>query len=83
MPRLRFWILDFGFFTTIDDIELASSDFAICSLVLMNFLANFQSAIRSLHSAIVDPVARPPRLSEQARDGGQARPSSCSRYSNS
>ena len=29
------------------------------------------------------PVARPPRLSEQARDGGQARPSPRSRYSNS
>jgi hypothetical protein len=28
-------------------------------------------------------VARPPRLSEQARDGGQARPSSWSRDSNS
>ncbi|MEE9120523.1 MAG: hypothetical protein V3U56_04470 [Syntrophobacteria bacterium] len=28
-------------------------------------------------------VARPPRLSEQARDGGQARPSSRSRDSNS
>jgi hypothetical protein len=30
-----------------------------------------------------DPVARPPRLSEQARDGGQARPSLQSRYNNS
>ena len=29
------------------------------------------------------PVARPPRLSEQARDGGQARPSSQSRDINS
>ena len=29
--------LDFGFLTTIDDIELHSSDFASCSLVLMNF----------------------------------------------
>ncbi|MEE8317064.1 MAG: hypothetical protein V3W07_04100 [Syntrophobacteria bacterium] len=29
------------------------------------------------------PVARPPRLSEQARDGGQARPSSVSRDINS
>jgi hypothetical protein len=29
------------------------------------------------------PVTRPPRLSEQARDGGQARPSSWSRASNS
>ena len=29
------------------------------------------------------PVARPPRLSEQARDGGQAPPSSRSRDSNS
>jgi hypothetical protein len=28
-------------------------------------------------------VARPPRLSEQARDGGQAQPSSWSRDSNS
>ena len=29
------------------------------------------------------PVARPPRLSEQARDGGQAHPSPRSRDSNS
>ena len=47
----RFRILDLGFLTTIDDIELNSSDFAIRSLVLTSFSANF-------HSAIVDPVAR-------------------------
>jgi len=41
-----FRISDLGFFTTIDNIELNSSDFAICSLVLTNFSANFQSAIR-------------------------------------
>jgi hypothetical protein len=64
----RFRILDLGFFTTIDDIELNISDFAICFLV--------RSAFRNPHSAIVNPVARPPRLSEQARDGGQAHPSS-------
>jgi len=51
---------------TIDDIEINSSDFAICSLVLTNFSANFQSAFRNPHSAIVDPVARPPRLARMA-----------------
>ena len=65
---LGFRISDLGFLTTIDDIELNSSDFAICSLVFTSFSANFQSAIRNPHSAIVDPVARP---------------SSWSRYSNS
>ena len=73
---LKFRILDLGFLTTIDGIEFNSSDFAICSLVLTSFSVNFQSAFRNPHSAIVNPVARPPRLSEQARDGGQARPSS-------
>jgi hypothetical protein len=62
--------------TAIDDIELNSADFAICFLFLTSFSANFQSAIGNPHSAIVGQVARPPRLSEQARDGGQARPSS-------
>ncbi len=42
-----FRISDLGFFTTIDNIELNSSDFAICSLVLTNFSANFQSAFRN------------------------------------
>ena len=65
---LGFRISDLRFLTTIDDIELNSSDFAICSLVFTSFSANFQSAIRNPHSAIVDPVARP---------------SSWSRYSNS
>ena len=72
----RFRILDLGFFTTIDDIELNISDFAICFLVRISSSANFHSAFRNPHSAIVNPVARPPRLSEQARDGGQAHPSS-------
>jgi|GEM_PF-3333672 len=53
---LGFRILDLGFLTTIDDIEFNSSDFAICSLVLKSFSANFQSAIRNPHSAIVDVV---------------------------
>ncbi|MDH3556686.1 MAG: hypothetical protein OEU80_10470 [Deltaproteobacteria bacterium] len=44
---LGFRILDLGFLTTIDDIELNSSDFAICSLVLSSFSANFQSAFRN------------------------------------
>ena len=65
-PRLRSWILDVGFLTTIDDIELNSSDFGICSLVLKSFSVNFQSAFRNPHSAIVDPVARPPRLARMA-----------------
>jgi hypothetical protein len=65
-PRLRFWILDFGFLTAIDDIELGISDFAIGSRVLTSFSANFQSAFRNLHSAIVDPLARPPRLARMA-----------------
>ena len=56
---LGFRISDLGFLTTIDDIELNSSDFAICSLVFTSFSANFQSAIRNPHSAIVDPVAPP------------------------
>ncbi len=68
---LGFWISDLGFLTTLADIELNSSDFSVRSLVLTSFSANFQSAFRNPHSAIVDPVARPPRLSEQARDGGQ------------
>ena len=83
-PRLLFWISDLGFLTTIDDIELCSSDFAICSPVLKSLRANFQSAFRNPHSAIADPVARPPRLSPpEADDGGQARPSSWSRDINS
>ncbi len=49
---LGFGISDLGFLITIDDIELNSSDFAICSPVFRSFSANFQSAI-------VDPVARP------------------------
>ena len=40
-------ISDLGFFTTIDDIELNSSDVAICSPVLTSFSANFQSAFRN------------------------------------
>ena len=80
---LGFRILDLGFLTTIDDIELNSSDFAIRSLVLTSFFVDSQSAFHIPNSAIVDPMARPPRLSEQARDGGQARPSSRSRDSNS
>ena len=82
-PQLRFWISDFGFVPTIDHIELDVSDFAVGSRVLTSFSASFQSAIRNPRSAIVDPVARPPRLSEQARDGGQPRPSSRSRHTNS
>jgi len=50
-----FRISDLGFFTTIDNIELNSSDFATCSLVLTNFSVNFQSAFRNPHSAIIDP----------------------------
>jgi len=56
---LGFRISDLGFLTTIDDIELNSSDFAICSLLLTSFSANSQSAFRNPHSTIVDPVARP------------------------
>jgi len=56
---LGFRISDLGLLTIIDDIEFNSSDFAIRSLVLTSFSVNFQSAIRILHSAIVDPVARP------------------------
>jgi hypothetical protein len=36
-------------------------------------------SIRIPQSTIVNPVARPPRLSEQTRDGGQAHPSPRSR----
>jgi hypothetical protein len=55
-------ISDFGsrIFDYIDDIELNSSDFAICSLVPAKLSADFHSAIRNPHSAIIDPVARPP-----------------------
>ena len=67
----------------IDDIERNSSDFTICSQSLTNFYANFQSPFRNPHSAIVYPVARPPRLSPPQDDGGQAHPSSRSRDSNS
>ena len=49
---LGFGISDLGFFNTIDDIELNSSDIAICSLVLTNFSASFQSAFRNPHSSI-------------------------------
>jgi hypothetical protein len=62
---LGFRILDLGFLTTIDDIELKNSDLAIRSLVLTIFSVNFQSAFRNPHSAIVDPVARP---SSRSRD---------------
>ena len=55
----RFRILDLGFFTTIDDIELNISDFAICFLVRISSSANFHSAFRNPHSAIVNPVAHP------------------------
>ena len=44
---LEFRISDLGFLTTIDDIELNSSDFAIRFLVLTSFSVNFQSACRS------------------------------------
>ena len=44
---LGFRISDLGFLTTIDDNELNSSGFAICSLVLTKFSANFQSAFRN------------------------------------
>ena len=47
--RLRSRIFDY-----IDDIELNSSPFAICSLVPTNFSENFHSAICIPHSAIVD-----------------------------
>ncbi len=50
-----FWILDLGFLTTIDDIELKNSDLAIRSLVRTSFSENFQSAIRNPHSAIRIP----------------------------
>ncbi len=56
---LGFGISDLGFLSTIGDIELNSSDLTICSLVLANSSANFKSAFRNPHSAIVDPVARP------------------------
>ena len=49
---LGFGISDLGFLITIDDIELNSSDFAICSPVLRSFSANFQSAIRIPRSSI-------------------------------
>jgi len=62
---LGFRISDLGFLTTIDDNELNSSGFAICSLVLTKFSANFQSAFRNPHSAMVDPVAPP---SPRSRD---------------
>ena len=64
-PRLRSWISDLGFLTTIADIELNSSDFSIRSLVLKSFSVNFQSAFRIPHSTIVDPVAHP---SSRSRD---------------
>ena len=70
-------ILDFGCLLTIDDIALDILDFAVGSLVLESFSASFQSAFPNPHSAIGDPVARPVRLSEQAR------PSSWFRDSNS
>jgi len=49
---LGFGISDFGSLITIDDIELNSSDFAICSPVLRSFSANFQSAFRIPRSSI-------------------------------
>ena len=44
---LGFGISDLGFINTIDDIEINSSDIAICSLVLTNFSASFHSAFRN------------------------------------
>ncbi len=48
-------------------------------------IAGFVSLTPRNHAVPRDgcPVARPPRLSERARDGGQARPSLWSRDSNS
>jgi len=56
---LGFRIWDFGFLTAIDNVELKSSDLPLFSLVLTCFGANFQSAFRNPHSAIVDPVVGP------------------------
>jgi hypothetical protein len=47
---LGFRISDPGFLTTIDDFELNSSNFAICSLSLTSFSANFQAAFRNRRS---------------------------------
>jgi hypothetical protein len=41
---LGFRVFDLEFLTAIDDIELNSADFAICSLILTSFSANFQAA---------------------------------------
>ena len=46
-PSGGFPVSDLGFLTTIDDIELNSSDFAIRFLVLRSFSVNFQSAFRN------------------------------------
>jgi hypothetical protein len=46
-PSGGFPVSDLGFLTTISDIELSSSDFAVFSLVLTSFSANFQSAFRN------------------------------------
>jgi hypothetical protein len=45
-------------YAAIDDIELNSADFAICSLVLTSFSASFQSAIHIPQS----PTQWPARL---------------------
>jgi hypothetical protein len=55
---LGFRISDLGFLTTIDDIELYSSDFTICSLVLTSLRANFQSAFRNRRSGGLPAIAR-------------------------
>jgi hypothetical protein len=64
---LGFQISDFGFFTAIDDIELNSSDFAICSLVLKSFSVNFKSAFRNRRPG--GPPASPERAGSRWRAG--------------
>ncbi len=53
---LGFGISDLGFLSTINDIELNSSDFTICFLVLTYSSANFKSAIRIPQSSTRRPA---------------------------
>ena len=58
---LGFGISDLGFINTIDDIEINSSDIAICSLVLTNFSASFHSAFRNRRSGGTTVLAVSPQ----------------------
>ena len=79
---LGFGISDLGFLSTIYDIELNSSDFTICFLVLTYSSANFKSAFRNRRPGGPSASPCPSAIGLASGEcragshGGQARPSS-------